>query len=237
MSINYHAHQNRGFLLSTYEEIESKWRQTFTGYDPSRAVKILSLECDGEYLYFDYYRKRYRLRLKDGVLQRKLDEKRDKAGYTDLVTGETVTFDPDWTEDVYFNEAMSIYHLLYHVKDAPVMSGTWVTNEDIIASAGSRKNMPDPLLVPFASKFSGKLPLLKECCEKAGGKEFDGRGDINFEFISFPQIPVRLSFWDMDEDFPAQAKVLFDRCVTDYVHIETTGCITSDMFELIESFM
>lgn len=237
MSINYHAHQNRGFLLSTYEEIESKWRNAFRGYDPERVKRILSLEGDEEYLYFDYYRNRYRLRLQDGVLQKKLKEKREKVSYTDLETGETVTLDPDWTDDVYFNEAMAVYHLLYYVKDVPLISGTWLTNEDIISSAGSRRNMPDPLLVPFAALFSGKLSLLKECCEKAGGKKIDGRGDLDYEFLSFPQIPVRLSFWDADEDFSAQAKVLFDRCITDYVHIETTGCITADLFELIESFM
>ncbi|MBO4359543.1 MAG: DUF3786 domain-containing protein [Eubacteriaceae bacterium] len=234
MSINFHAQQNRGFLFSVIEEIQRKWRERFTDFDPERVLSILGLERDERYLYVTYYDDLFRLRLSDGVLEKKLKEKRDRAGYIDLDSGQKVDYDPYWTEDVYFNEAMSVYHILYHVKDEPRFSGEWLTNENIINS-NARTDIPDPLLTPFSAKFSGRTDELKRACEAAGGKTVSERGDVCFEFVSFPQIPLRLVFWDADEDFPAQTKILFDSCVTDYVHIETTGCIIADLFDRLEA--
>lgn len=234
MSINYHAYQNRGFPFSTIEEIRRKWRDIFTGFDPDRVAGILGLERDHEYLYIEYYDDIFRLRLTDGVLEKKLKQRRERMSYADLETGETVILDPDWTEDVMFNEAMSVYHILYYVKDDAGKSGEWLTNENIINSNG-RKDLPDPLLDPFAAKFSGRTAELADACEKCGGIKTSDRGDVCYEFLSFPCIPLRLVFWDADEDFPASVKMLFDSKVTDYVHIETTGCIISDLFERLEA--
>ena len=233
MSINFHAQQNRGFRFSVIEEIQREWRERFTGYDPERVCRILDLARDENYVYVVYYGETFRLRLSDGVLEKKLREKREKAGYIDLDTGERVDYDPFWDENVFFNEAMSVYHLLYHVKDDPSRSGEWLTNENIINS-NARTDIPDPLLTPFSARFAGKCGELRDACEAAGGSPTSDRGDVCYEFTSFPQIPLRLIFWDADEDFPAQTKMLFDSRVTDYVHIETTGCIIADLFDILE---
>ena len=233
MSINFHAQQNRGFRFSVIEEIQRKWRERFTGYDPERVCRILGLERDDKYLYVRYYDDLFRLRLADGVMEKKLRQKRDRAGYIDLETGEKVDYDPDWDEDVFFNEAMSVYHILYHVKDEPGRSGEWLTNENIINS-NARTDIPDPLLSPFSAAFTGRCDDLRAACEAAGGAAIRERGDVCYEFVSFPQIPLRLIFWDADEDFPAATKILFDSRVTDYVHIETTGCIIADLFDRLE---
>ena len=50
----------------------------------------------------------------------------------------------------------------------------------------------------------------------------------------FPQVKIRLIFWDADEDFSAQTQILVDSRITDYVHLETTGCIVSDLLEMLE---
>ena len=43
-----------------------------------------------------------------------------------------------------------------------------------------------------------------------------------------------LVFWDADEDFPAQAQILVDQNVTDFLHYETVGCVISDLLEKLE---
>ena len=212
MSVNYHAFQSRGFLFSEYEAVSGQWRTRFCGYDPSRIQKILKLTADPEYLYLQYFSIPYRLHLSDGILEKQ------EAGI--------------WTKDLYFNETMSIYHLLYYTKDFPRTEGPWVGN-DSLDGAGSRQSMPDPLLVPFARKFSGKTELLHQACERLGGTPLS-LGDLSYEFEAFPQIPLRLVFWEADEDFPAQAQALVRQTVTDYVHFETTGCILSDLLEKLE---
>lgn len=213
MSVNYHAFQNRGYLFSSHEALAEQWHNAFAGYDPARISGILHLETDPEYLYLSYYQKIYRLQLGDGHLERKT-----KSG---------------WTDKLYFNETMSIYHLLQYTKDQPRTSEIWVPNTALEGAGAHNRNLPDPLLTPFTARFSGKTDILEKACLQLGGTRLD-KGDLSFSFISFPQIPLQLIFWDTDEDFPAQVQVLFDKYVTDYLHFETTGCVISDLLEMIE---
>ena len=61
------------------------------------------------------------------------------------------------------------------------------------------------------------------------------KGDAAFLFYAVPQIPLRLIFWDADEEFPAQTQVLVDSRITDYLHYESVGCVISDLLERLES--
>ncbi|MDO5337628.1 MAG: DUF3786 domain-containing protein [Eubacteriales bacterium] len=213
MNINYHAFQNRGYLFSSHEALAEQWRTAFSGYNPTRISRILHLEEDENYLYVSYFQRPYRLSLKDGILEKKLKD--------------------SWTEELYFNEAMSIYHLLHYTRDLPLNSGIWVPNTSLKGAGVHSRSLYDPLLPPFAMKFSGKISRLEAACQLLGGIKLS-KGDASYQFTAFPQIPLQLIFWDIDEDFPAQVQILFDRQVTDFVHFETTGCIISDLLELLE---
>ena len=214
MSVNYHAFQNRGYLFTNHEADAEIWFNKFAGYDPERIARILKLSFDEEYLYFKYYGRNYRLVLADGHLQKETED--------------------SWTDDVFFNEGMAIYHLLTYTKDHPVVSGQWVRSDSLDGVVSRNPNVKDPLLVPFAQRFSGKTEELKNRCEKLGGIPFN-QGDVAYEFEAFPFFHIRMAFWDSDEDFPAQAQVLVDQHATDFVHYETVGCILSDLLEMLEA--
>lgn len=111
MSVNYHAAQSRGVLFENHEKVSEQWRQEFSQYDPARIKNTLHLETDEEYLYLQYFSSLYRLCLKNGVLEKKSDE--------------------TWSDQLYFNEAMAIYHFLYYTKDIPVISGSWVPSQTV----------------------------------------------------------------------------------------------------------
>ncbi len=213
MSVNYHAFQNRGVFFSTHEEVCRQWREEFTEYDPERAARILHLKTDEGHLYLTCLGRLYRLRLSDGVLERQEGE--------------------EWTKELYFNESMSIYHLLHYTRDVPVISGKWVPSHSIDGVISRNPEVRDPLLAPFAAKYEGKTEELKAACLAAGGKAV-AAGDAAYEFEVFPQIHLRLVFWDRDEDFPAQVQVLADQCVTDFVHYETLGCMIADLLDLLQ---
>ena len=214
MSVNYHAYQCRGVLLKDYEALCEQWRELFTDYQPQRAASILKLKTDSCYLYLSYFRRPYRLRLADGVLEKEENQV--------------------WTDLVYFNEAMACYHLLYYVKEMPRISGKWVPNTALDGAASRAASPQDPLFGPFARRFSGRSRTLGRLCENLGGIRLS-QGDASYEFEAFPQIHLQLIFYDADEDFPAQASVLTDSHVTDFIHFETTGCLISDLFEQIEA--
>lgn len=212
MSVNYHAAQSRGVLFENHEKVCEQWRQEFSHYDPARMINTLHLETDWEYLYLRYFQRPYRLCLENGVLDKKIDEK--------------------WSDQLYFNEAMAIYHFLHHTKDTPTISGSWVSSQ-AIDGVVSRRPTTDPLLDPFARKYSGKMDELRIACKQAGGNKLD-TGDVGYEFEAFPQVHLRLVFWDAEDDFPAQVQILVDRCVTDFIHYETIGCLIADLLDHLE---
>lgn len=213
MSVNYHAFQSRGVLFSNYEVVCRQWQEEFAGFDPERIARILRLEADDKYLFLTYFQNGYRLRLADGVLEKQ--------------AGET------WTEALYFNESMAVYHLLRYTKDLPVVSGKWVPSHTIDGVVSRNSAAVDPLLGPFERKYTGKMAELDEACRAAGGKKLE-TGDVSYEFEAFPTVHLRLVFWDADEDFPAKAQILVDQCVTDFLHYETVGCVISDLLERLD---
>lgn len=212
MSINYHAFQSRGVLFSDHEAVCRQWRETFSGYSPEHISGILHLEMDPDHLYVNYFRKRYRLCLENGILEKEMEE--------------------GWSQELYFNEAMAVYHLLHYTKDTAVVSGKWVPSCSLDGVV-SRREIPDPLLTPFALRCTGRTEELDAACRRAGGVKLEA-GDVAYEFEAFPQVHLRMVFWDADEDFPAQVQMLVDQCVTDFLHYETVGCVISDLLEKLE---
>lgn len=210
MSVNYHAFQSRGVPFAEYEAVSAQWYSEFTGYNPRRAERILHLKVDEKYLYVPYYGTAFRLRLADGHLEKQSDGQ--------------------WSEELYFNEAMAVYHLLHYVKDTPAVSGAWVPSHTLDGVVSRNAAGPDPLLAPFAKYWSGRCDDLEEACRQLGGKKIE-KGDVGYEFEAFPMVHLQLIFWDLDEDFPAQVQIMADKCVTDFVHYETVGCIISDLLE------
>ncbi|MDO4322362.1 MAG: DUF3786 domain-containing protein [Lachnospiraceae bacterium] len=210
MSVNYHAFQNRGVLFSECEAVCEQWHSAFAGFDPERIAGILHLETDENFLYIPYYGNPYRLRLSEGCLEKQTEE--------------------GWTDELYFNEAMAIYHLLHYTKDIPTVSGQWVPSYSIDGVVSRNPRVPDPLFSAFCREWTGRAAELAEACGKAGGKRLE-KGDAAFQFEVFPCLSLQLVFWDADEDFPAQVQVFADQRVTDFVHFETVGCLISDLME------
>ncbi|MGI6010019.1 MAG: DUF3786 domain-containing protein [Ruminococcus sp.] len=213
MSVNYHAFQSRGVVFADSEALSQQWWDKFADYDPSRIAGILNLAADEQYLYLTYFQMPYRLNLSNGHLEKQKDG--------------------EWNTHLFFNETMAIYHLLWYTVDHPVLSGQWVPGHALDGVVSRNGNFPDPLLTPFAKKFEGKAKKLDEICRMMGGIKLE-KGDVSYEFEAFPQIKLRMVFWEADEDFPAQVQVLVDKRVTDFIHFETVGCLISDLFEKLE---
>ena len=138
-----------------------------------------------------------------------------------------------WIDELYFNESMSVYHLLHYTKDVPAISGKWVPSHTIDGVVSRNPAVKDPLLSPFEEKYAGRTEDFKKSCRAAGGIEIKA-GDAAYEFEVFPQVHMQLILWDQDEDFPAQVQVLVDQCVTDFVHYETVGCMIADLLERLQ---
>ncbi|MEW6545394.1 MAG: DUF3786 domain-containing protein [Bacillota bacterium] len=67
--------------------------------------------------------------------------------------------------------------------------------------------------------FAHQPALLVEAGRRLGGEAVE-MGDATVRVLTFPRIPVWLVLWAADEEFPAQANVLFDSSVHSYLCTE-----------------
>lgn len=80
---------------------------------------------------------------------------------------------------------------------------------------------------PIARCFANALPKLEKRCLELGGSAFDTEVacDFAFHFQALPKVPVYLLFNDADEDFPAQATLLFRKNAASYLDMECLAMI------------
>ncbi len=127
-------------------------------------------------------------------------------------------------EALSVGETFNIYTLFAYVKLGAALSGEWLPfaelkNASVFAPAFKRGTLDT-----FARMFSGRVDELMKGCEAIGGVKL-AVGDAAYELKAFECIPIRVIFWDADEEFDAQANILFDRSATDFIHVESTVTI------------
>lgn len=109
--------------------------------------------------------------------------------------------------EIPIQEQVLILHYLSGRK-TPSAAGKWVSYREIPGASfyygAFVKRAVDPLKKVFGQNISG--------FEKAAGI-LDGKkiepGDAAFEFRVFPNVPVQLIVWEGDDEFPAEANILF----------------------------
>ncbi len=91
---------------------------------------------------------------------------------------------------------------------------------------------------PLSQAFSGKRDKLRNACEKSGARDVSAQYDscdLAFEFAAFPKIPVVLLFWDENEGFEAQIKLLFDETIIDHLDIESIMFLSEHLRDMLQS--
>ena len=102
-----------------------------------------------------------------------------------------------------------------------------VTYKDFRDAAPLVGNFRDKVENPICSHFSGKIDDLETRCRKLGGHMADigVSSQLSYGFRALPQIPVYLLFNDRDEEFPADATILFERKTGDFLDMECVAMI------------
>ncbi len=110
-----------------------------------------------------------------------------------------------------------LYFLMKSKKLLP--SGVWVSEKDIPGGAAFFRG---PHTIPtdmITAKFGEDIDSFKKECEKLGGNPID-MADAAFLFKITPTIPVAVLYWLGDEDFPSEAKLLFDKNIEQHLPLD-----------------
>ena len=117
----------------------------------------------------------------------------------------------------------------------PPPANEWITFSSIPASHAKDKAWAGHVEEVIAKHFAGDVNGLEKACAALGGRAVDmpGNHDAAFTFRFFPHYPALLLFYDavLDEDFPAQCKLLLDKTAPNYLDIESIVVLGEEFAE------
>ncbi len=118
-----------------------------------------------------------------------------------------------------FGETLTIFDWLCDRKPGAVASREFcpVSSLPGVLVSGSGLVMN---LSALAAKADKDPTAFVRACEALGGKP-TGAGDIGFELLAFPDLPVQVKFYHSDEEFPASMTLLWDKNILQFIRYET----------------
>ena len=187
---------------SNYDQVIENWRLKFLEMDQEELIRKFQLEADEEFLYIIYFSKRFRIERKNGFI----------------------------TEDGKspgFDTVMNIYNTFYYSAAHPVASGNLVAFRQVKRVYPFEAAYRRTIIFRLQELFAGKTEELRKACEALGGTLLP-QGDVGYVLPVFPFLNIAVLFWDKDEEFEAQANMLFDSEITEFMHEENVVCVAAD---------
>lgn len=184
--------------VSNYIKLCEEWAEKFLQMDKEELKKRLpELKEEDGYLKITHFGVPFGVRLDDGRIER-LDGK-SEANATEM---------------------LNIYTLFGYVKENAFLMDKWVPFADLRNARPFGPAYKVGVTDVFAVTFSGHTEELKAAFEKLGGIKLP-QGDVGYQINAFECEPMRFYLWDCDEEFEAQANILFDYSATDFNHVES----------------
>ena len=204
-------------MTSNYEKQVDIGRQYFLKYDPEKLAAKFHLSIDESYLYIRYLDTDYRIDRKTAAVEGKVEN-----GYVECRE---------------YTIVMTIYDMLCHGdgKELPPLSGKWTLVANFAAAGASPS--ADVSSQKYADYFAGKTEVLKQACIRLGGQIQPrlARADVTARIPAFPFFPVLLQFWDADDEFPPQIKIMWDDQTMRYLNFETTYYLQGDLLARLKA--
>ncbi|KIR02568.1 hypothetical protein P261_01383 [Lachnospiraceae bacterium TWA4] len=188
-----------------YQALRDEWKKKFLSMDHVKLAERFHLKIDDEKIYVTYYSHPFTMDRKTGDIVR-LDAPKKAIG---------------------FDTALLFYNMFYYAVPNPTPSGNLVPFREVRRVYPFEPAYKNSTLKHMAERFNGKVNELRHACEVLGGKPI-AQGDVGYVLESLPGLGVAVIFWDGDDEFPAQANMLFDYNITDFMHEENVVSVAAD---------
>ena len=195
-------------MKNNYDQMAEQARQLFLTYDQEFLCRRLSLPCTPEEISVRFLGQTFRIRRSDGRVL-------DAAG-----------------QQANFSTVLSIYDVLCRSSETPVLKGEFVPTSALNRIHGTHP-VHESLNDPNAAFFAGRTGELAALCRRRGGTQW-GKGDVSFILPVFDFFPVRLCFWDADEEFPASLQFFWDANALDFAHYETLWYMSGELISQLK---
>ena len=190
---------------SNYDRLCLDWQEKFRNMDQTQLMDTIpELKVDGPYLTLLHFGRKYGIHRVSGAIHALEDD-----------------------APVTNNEKLNIYTLLGYCKRGARQSGTWLPFRSLRGAGPFAPAFDRNILQPLAATFAGRVAAFQSAAQAIGGLPLQ-RGDAGALLYAFACIPMQFLFWDGDDEFPAQANILFDSSATDFIHVESTVTLASE---------
>lgn len=206
--------------MSNYELSRNRASGEFLKHDQEDMIRRFRLRADEDYLYIAFFSTEYRIERSTGIVEGSDD------GFATVTNGD-------------YNESMTIYDVLCSSRPDCHLSGEYVLTNSlpgIVQTAGS--DVGDGMYRKYAEYFDAHMAGLSRACAELGGVS-SGKGDVAYTLPMFEFLPMRLEFWESDDEFAPEIRLFWDRNVQAYMHYETlwfaAGHLLRKLTRMIES--
>jgi hypothetical protein len=159
-----------------------------------------------------------------------------EKAYTLLVWGDTYAVFPDSRRiecrrgegpgpHAYFSVFL-IHHLLKVPETGPVQE--WISEKDIPGGATFFRGPHEIPTRMISNRYGNAVDAFRKRCEQLGGHPLP-MADAAYSFLITPRTPVAALYWQGDEDFPPEAKILYDRSLAGYLALDAIYALAVDI--------
>lgn len=126
--------------------------------------------------------------------------------------------------EVPLQEQVLILHYLQGCR--PFLKGQWVAYREIPGAGFYFGAFVKRAIDPLKKVFGQNVEALKRAAAKLNATSVD-TGDAGFRLDLLPYAPVQIIVWEGDDEFPAEASILFDASVGEYLSPEDAAWLAS----------
>lgn len=125
---------------------------------------------------------------------------------------------------VPLQEQVLILHYLQGCR--PRLEGRWVAYRELPGAGFYFGAFVKRAVDPLKKVFGRNIAVLKKAAARLDAIPIE-TGTAGLQLNLFPYAPVQVIIWEGDEEFPAEANILFDAAVGDYLSAEDAAWLAS----------
>ena len=129
-----------------------------------------------------------------------------------------------------FQQTLLFYYLL--TADGTPAGGKWVSFADLPDGRMYDRAFQGYTGDEAVKQFGNSLETFQLACLACGGV-FAEIGAASYVFQALPRVPLMVTYWLGDDEFPSSCKILFDSSASHYLPIDGCALLGSDLISRI----
>jgi len=112
-----------------------------------------------------------------------------------------------------FTSILILHYLVKKLNGLPALTGEWLDFKTLSGIEGYKAAFRQRVIEPIVRKYGKNPEALLSVLDRFPGKRVD-QADIGIVVKAFEGVAAMILFWRQDEEFSAEANMLFDRSIT-----------------------